>query len=95
MTTLPAFQTAFDELKTLGLVLRRAPGEYSVNFPHGTEATEYITDDLQDALSRGREMAECPPPRELPPLGPMGRRTRRGDMYKHNRSVAARRGHRR
>jgi len=93
--TIPAFQTAFDELKTLGLVLRREPGEYRVNFPHGTEATEYITDDLQDALSRGREMAECPPPRELPPLGPMGRRTRRGDMYKHNRSVAARRGHRR
>jgi hypothetical protein len=87
-----AFQSACDELNKLGLELHRAPGEYRVNFPHGTPGTDYITDDLQDALTRGREMAERPPPFELPPLGPMGRRTRRGDMYKHNRSVAARRG---
>jgi hypothetical protein len=93
--TVSLFQTVADELRTLGLVLERAPGEYRVNFPHGTADTEYITDDLQDALDRGREMAKNPPPLPEVPLGPMGRRTRRGDMYKHNRAVAARRGHRR
>jgi hypothetical protein len=86
-----AFQSAYDELKKLGLILHRAPGEYRVSFPHGAPGTEYITDDLQDALSRGRDMAEQPPPQQPPPLGPMGRRTRKGEMYKHNRKVAARR----
>jgi hypothetical protein len=85
------FQTVSDELRALGLVIQRRPGEYRVNFPHGTAATEYMTDDLQDALNRGREMAEHPPPLPDAPLGPVGRRTRRGDMYKHNRKVAARR----
>lgn len=86
-----AFQTVSDELKRLGLTLRREPGEYRVNFRDGTAAAEYITDDLQDALKRGREMARRPPaPAELP-LGPLGRRTRKGHIYKHNRKLAARR----
>jgi hypothetical protein len=89
--TASLFQAAFDELKALGLLLRQAPGEYRVNFPRGSAETEYITDDLQDALDRGREMAEEPRPVPEVPLGPMGRRTRRGDMYRHNRTVAARR----
>jgi hypothetical protein len=88
MTT-AAFQAACDELRALGLLLRQSPGEYRVNFPHGTAATAYVTDDLQDALKRGREMAENPLPAPDAPLGPMGRRTRRGDMYRHNRMVAA------
>lgn len=84
------FQTTFDELKTLGLVLRQTPGEYRVNFRHGSEATEYITDDLQDALARGREMA-AQQPSFAPPLGPVGpRSSRRGKMYRHNRKIAAR-----
>ena len=89
------FQAVSDELRTLGLVLEQAPGEYRVNFPHGTAETEFITDDLQDALDRGREMAEKPPPLPELPFGPMGHRTRRGAMYRHNKAVAARRGHRR
>jgi hypothetical protein len=91
----PPFQSARDELKKLGVELHRAPGEYRVNFPNGARETDYITDDLQDALTRGREMAEHPPPPEPPPLGPMGRRSRRGDMFKHNKSVAARRARKR
>lgn len=83
------FQTAHDELKALGLTLQTAPGEYRVNFRNGTEATAYQTDDLQTALQRGREMARQPPaPAELP-LGPTGRRSRKGDMYRHNRKIAA------
>ena len=91
MNTTPPFQTAYDELKAHGLTLHKAPGEYRVNFPNGAAATEYVTDDLEDALRRGLEMAEHPPaPAELP-LRPVGRRTRKGDMYKHNRKIAARR----
>jgi hypothetical protein len=87
------FQTAFDELKALGLTLVQEPGQYRVNFRNGKAATEYATDDLQDAITQGREMAEQgPPPTELP-LGPTGpRSTRRGFMYRHNRKLAARRG---
>ena len=87
-----AFQTALDELKALGLVLQKAPGQYRVNFRNGTEATEYLTDDLESALAKGREMAAQPPPPPAPPLGPTGpRSSRRGVMYRHNRKIAARR----
>jgi len=91
MTTTP-FQTASDELKALGLLLERAPGQYRVNFRNGTAATEYTTDDLHAAVMRGREMAAHPPAPSEPPLGPTGRRfSRRGFMYRHNRKIAARR----
>jgi hypothetical protein len=86
------FQAAFDELKALGLTLLQEPGQYRVNFRNGKALSEYTTDDLQDAITQGREMAEQgPPPTELP-LGPTGPRfTRRGFMYRHNRKDAARR----
>jgi hypothetical protein len=88
------FQMAFDEVKALGLVLHQGRGEYCVNFLHGTRATEYITDDLQDALSQARLMALLPAPAAPePPLGPTGSRSasRRGFIYRHNRKIAARR----
>jgi hypothetical protein len=85
------FQDAHAELKSLGLVLRYAPGEYRVNFRNGRPETEFITDDLQEALARGREMASHPPPEPAPPVGPLGPRSRRGTMYRHNRKLAARR----
>lgn len=87
-----AFQTASDELRALGLVLQKAPGQYRVNFRQGTETTEYLTDDLETALAQGRKMAAQPPPPAEPPLGPTGpRRSNRGKMYRHNRKIAARR----
>jgi hypothetical protein len=86
------FQIAFEELHELGLVLKQTPGEYRVNYQGGTSATEYRTDELQDAVQRGREMAERAPPAEPPPLGPTGPRgTRRYLMYRHNKKLAARR----
>ena len=86
------FNAARDELHALGLVLRQAPGQYSVNFPGGDDATAYVTDDLQDALNHGRAMAIEPPPARPPPLGPTGARaSRRGFMCKHNRKLAAKR----
>ena len=72
--------------------MKQAPGEYRVNFRNGRSATEYATDDLQDALQKGREMAAQPRPPSLPPLGQTGRRgTRRGQMYTHNKKIAAKR----
>jgi hypothetical protein len=63
-----------------------------VNFRHGAEATEYLTDDLESALVQGRVMAAQPPPPAQPPLGPTGpRSSRRGMMYRHNRKIASRR----
>ena len=91
MNTTP-FQAAFDELKALGLILWQEPGQYRVNFRDGTALTEYMTDDLRDAIEQGRKMAAQGPPITEPPLGPTGpRSTRRGVMYRHNRKLAARR----
>jgi hypothetical protein len=85
------FQKAYDELKALGLVLKPEPGQYRVFFHHAADP-QYLTDDLDDALQRGREMAANPPPPPEPPLGPTKPRSRRrAFMYKHNRILAARR----
>jgi hypothetical protein len=91
MNTTP-FEIACAKLKALGLVLQQTPGQYRVNFRDGTAATAFMTDDLQSAIMRGREMAANPPnPSELP-LGPTGpRSSRRGLMYRHNRKLAAQR----
>lgn len=59
------FQIACDKLTEPGLVLKQAPGEYRVNFHDGTPAAEYTTDDLQDAVQHGREMAAHPLPAPL------------------------------
>jgi hypothetical protein len=86
------YQIAHAELNTLGLVLKQTPGEYRINYRGGTPATEYTTDDLQDALQHGREMAAHAPPPAPSPLGPTGPRgTRRYLMYRHNKKVAAQR----
>jgi hypothetical protein len=92
MTT--PFQIAYDRMKALGLVLQQAPGQYRVNFTHGSHATEYVTDDLQDALKHGREMAQEAPPRPDPPLGPTrgtAYAKRRAIMYRHNNKIAKKR----
>lgn len=86
------YRDAKDRLKALGLTLSKAGAEYRVNFPHGGASTEYVTDDLDDAVKEGERMAEHSPPPKLPPLGPLGPKgTRRGLMYRHNRKLAARR----
>jgi hypothetical protein len=64
------FQSAYDELRARGVVLKQGPGEYHLNYPNGTAATEYITDDLQDALRYGREMATKTPQRRTAAVRP-------------------------
>jgi hypothetical protein len=86
------FDIAIEEVRALGQHLRKTPGGYSVNFRHGNSSTEYPTDELADALRHAHEVAAKAPPPPPPPLGPTGSRsTQRGEMYRHNRELAARR----
>jgi hypothetical protein len=89
------FHIVCEELKMMGVVLRKGQGEYRVNSRDGATATEYVTDDLTDAVDRGREMAAQVRNRSEPPLGPTGpNRSRRSLMCQHNRKLAARRSRR-
>src|SRR5262245_54668150 len=51
------FEIVASELRTLGLTIRRRPGEYCINYPHGGEKTAQFADDLDQALEIGRAMA--------------------------------------
>ena len=53
------FKAAQATLRPLGVILRRTGygPEVRVNFRGGREATACYTDDLDDALATGREMA--------------------------------------
>jgi hypothetical protein len=46
-----------DELRAQGISTTSRAGEWCVNYRDGTEATAYITDNLQDAFEHGRAMA--------------------------------------
>jgi hypothetical protein len=52
-------KTAADILRPLGIALTRDPQskEFRVNFRRGREATAYYTNDLQDAVATGQDMA--------------------------------------
>jgi hypothetical protein len=55
-----------EALRAQGISLNSRADGYRLNFiKGGTTQTEYVTDDLIDALVAGLEMAEHPPP---PPL---------------------------
>jgi hypothetical protein len=51
------FELVATELRSLGLTIRRLPGEYLVNFRNGSDATAHMVDDLDQALEVGRAMA--------------------------------------
>jgi len=86
------FECATEEIRGLGQELRKMAGGYRVNFRHGNASTEYETEELADAVQHARLVAAHAPAPPEPPLGPTGSRsTPRGRMYKHNRSIAARR----
>ena len=79
MTTTPDLDRVWtrddvaDALRAQGISLNPRADGYRLNFiKGGTTKTEYVTDDLIDALVTGLEMAEHPPP---PP--PKVRRNRR------------------
>jgi hypothetical protein len=59
-----------DELRARGVLITNRGGEWCVNLRGGTEATEYLTDDLQDAFEHGRALVVsrlATPAAEKPP----------------------------
>ncbi|MHB1059792.1 MAG: hypothetical protein ACYC0F_18105 [Rhodanobacter sp.] len=44
-------------IRIMGMAARYEDGEYRINYPRGTEATAYYTDDAKDALQTARQMA--------------------------------------
>jgi hypothetical protein len=85
------FDAAYKHLRSLGIQISYCGSEYRVNRRGGHLNTERITDDLSEAIRIGEEMATHRPPLAPQPLGPMGKRTRRSEMYRHNRKIAAQR----
>jgi hypothetical protein len=59
-----------DELRGRGVLITNRGGEWCVNVRGGTQATEYLTDDLQDAFEHGRAMAAARPAAPAPEKPP-------------------------
>ena len=81
------------ELSRHGIELRSLPGDYVLRPKDGSDADEYHTDDLADALAQGLEIAAAQLPE--PPGACHGRRSRRllsrrAFIRRHNAKVAAR-----
>jgi hypothetical protein len=51
------FELAAGELRKLGITLRQLPGEFSVNFRDGKDATARTAETLDEAVALGRELA--------------------------------------
>ena len=58
MNNTTAFQSAYHDLKALGLALEKASGEYRVIYSNGAAANEYLTDDLEDACGFSRSFTQ-------------------------------------
>ena len=89
MTTMPPLDRrwtlaeATEALWAEGISLKLLAGGYSLNFDRGgTPKTEYITDDLIDALMTGFAMAEHPP--AAPRIRRRRRISRRSYILRHN-----------
>lgn len=68
MTLIPDLNRAWtlaqatEALRSLGISLKPQAGGYLLNYATGgTTQSEYVTDDLRDALTAGYAMAEDPP----------------------------------
>ena len=91
-----------DELRARGVLITNRGGEWRVNVRGGTQATEYLTDDLQDAFEHGRalaasRMAAAEPPEKPPKIvrrewrKPMSAKAQRRRMIRaHNYRMRAR-----
>jgi hypothetical protein len=94
------FELVTAELRTLGITLRRLPGEYCVNFRNGSETTSRMAEDLDEALELGRAMAADKAATQPTKKTPLRRRwhrkrmtakaQRRRFIRRHNRRVRAR-----
>ena len=50
-------QEANDQLRPIGITLRKRDGEYRVNYKGGCEDTAYYTNEVEDAVLTGKAMA--------------------------------------
>jgi hypothetical protein len=71
------FELATGELRKLGITLRHLPGEFSVNFRNGTDATARTAETLEDAVELGRDMAKTLAPAATTTTAAPGKRYRR------------------
>jgi hypothetical protein len=83
------FEIASDELRALGIRLRRLPGEYSVNFQGGGERSARLVETLTEALEIGRAMAAEAKKEEGTLKRPRRRRWRRKPITPEARYWAA------
>jgi hypothetical protein len=99
------FELATAELRKLGITLRHLPGEFSVNFRDGNDATARTAETLEDAVELGRDMAKRPAPAATTTTAAPGKRYRRPRrmtpkaqrrrmIRQHNRRMRARAKHR-
>jgi hypothetical protein len=89
-----------DELRARGVLITNRGGEWGVNVRGGTQVTEYLTDDLQEAFDHGRAMAAeqmtSPAPVQPPAIRrkwrkPMSASAQRRRMIRaHNHRMRAR-----
>jgi hypothetical protein len=74
------FELATGELRKLGITLRQLPGEFSVNFRDGNDATARTAETLEDAVELGRDMAKTLAPATTSTATP-------GKRYRHPRRM--------
>ena len=88
------FELAAAELRALGVVLTRLPGEYRVNYRNGGDGTARLAEDLEQALEFGRALAADAPAtavhRGRRPLRMTPKAVRRRMIRQHNRRLRAR-----
>ena len=89
------FEIARDTLSKLGIVLTQSPGEYRLTLK-GRANDAWTADTLDAAIEVGLSLSRIYKPHEAePPIGPTGKgRSKRGEMYRHNRKIAATRARR-
>jgi hypothetical protein len=96
------FELATGELRKLGITLRQLPGEFSVNFRDGNDATARTAETLEEAVELGRDMAKtlapaatttttaAPGKRYRRPRRMAPKAQRRRMIREHNRRMQAR-----
>jgi hypothetical protein len=94
------FEIVAAKLHALGIIIRRLPGEYAVNFRDGRDNMARFADDLDQALELGRAMAAEKAAEQRTAKKPPRRRWRRKRMKPkarrrrfilgHNRRLRAR-----
>ena len=86
------FALAYEELRALGIVLTRLPGEYRVNLRNGGETTARFVDGLDEALELGRAMAAEAAAKPIASPPRRRRRRNRGKAKRRHRRKWARQG---